>query len=77
MKLIEKLSSTETIFASLERLVKWLPLLLGTSLTSYLGAWSSATTLAFQRYSPFSWIFGGLIGAGMFIIFTGFGLRQN
>ena len=65
---LDKLASWEGSLQLGERLLHWGPLVIGTGGAAWLGGWATAATSAFGAYSPASWVFGGLLGAGLFAL---------
>lgn len=67
MKLVDRIGKAEGAFAFWDRLLRWMPAILGTTLSGTVSGWAAATTKVLEGYAPLSWVLAVVFGACSFL----------
>lgn len=68
MSLFDRVGRAEGALAFSDRILKWGPVVLGTTATSAATGWATSATRLLEPYVPLAWIGGGLLGGMLFLI---------
>lgn len=68
MGLLEGVGKAEGALAFWERVLKWGPVIIGTTATSAITGWATSATKLLEEYAPLAWIGGAVLGGTVFLI---------